>query len=265
MPYWDVALLGLAAWQGEFVILRPWIGEGNSMAERYNDTALHFDKSHIPKFWRQYLAPSAVSLADLGCGDGPWFRLLQREGCISPEQPVYAVDLEASRLARVKQRFSWIFTVVASADHVPEIPTSSLDWVISTMVMEHVPDEIKYLVEVSRILKPQGKAYITTVFKRTWAWYFRKRGGATVLDTSHLREYTNLESFQNLITRGSTLRIVALQLLPMWFPLLDPLLFRVGRYLALDNRALDLLRAVKVPIPGYYELHVILAKGNTAQ
>lgn len=236
---------------------------GISMVEKYNDTALHFDKLHMPRLWQEYMRPGPVSLADLGCGDGPWFSLLCRKGYVSPELPVYAVDLEPSRLARVRQRFPWIHTVVASADHTPEIPTSSLDWVISTMVMEHVPDEIKYLTEIYRVLKPQGKAYLTTVFKRTWAWYFRRRAGTTVLDTSHLREYTDLDSFQNLITRDSPLKIVALQLLPMWFPLLDPLLFRIGKYLPLHNRALDLLRAVKVPISGYYELHVILAEGNT--
>jgi 2-polyprenyl-3-methyl-5-hydroxy-6-metoxy-1,4-benzoquinol methylase len=67
------------------------------------------------------------------------------------------------------------------------------------MVMEHVPDEDAYLAEIRRLLRPSGRAYVTTVFKTTWAWYFRKRDGESVLDTSHLREYTDLRAFRALV------------------------------------------------------------------
>ena len=112
---------------------------------------------------------------------------------------MYAVDLEAARLARVSNRFPWIHTLVASADAVPDIPDTALDAVISTMVMEHVPDEHAYLAEIQRMLRPGGRAYVTTVFKKPWAWYFRKRDGESVLDTSHLREYTDLDQVRELV------------------------------------------------------------------
>jgi ubiquinone/menaquinone biosynthesis C-methylase UbiE len=38
--------------------------------------------------------------------------------------------------------------------------------VVSTMVMEHVSDEQVYLAEIHRVLRPGGRAYLTTVFKR---------------------------------------------------------------------------------------------------
>ena len=120
-------------------------------------------------------------------GDGPLFAALSREGLIDATRPVYAVDQEAAGLARVSDRFPWIAALVASADSVPAIPDRSLDAVISTMVMEHVPDEQAYLAEIHRVLRPGGRAYVTTVFKRPWAWYFRKRDGMSVLDMSHLR------------------------------------------------------------------------------
>jgi hypothetical protein len=77
-----------------------------------------------------------------------------------------------------------------------------------------------------------------------------------VLDTSHLREYTDLDAFRKLVT-SSGLRIVALERTLLWFPLLDPLLFRVGGRLAAHPRALRALRAVKVPILGYYSLELV--------
>jgi ubiquinone/menaquinone biosynthesis C-methylase UbiE len=229
------------------------------VSERYTETAIHFDVERLPRLLAASLPTGPLALADLGCGDGPLFAALARDGAIAPSHPVYAVDLEVERLARVSERFPWIRTVVGSADSVPEIADGSLDAVISTMVMEHVPDESAYLAEICRVLRPAGRAYLTTVFKRTWAWYFRKRDGESVLDTSHLREYTDLGAFRGLV-ESSGLRVVALERNRLWFPLLDPLLFRVGGRLRGRRRLLHALRAVKVPIPGYASLEVVVER-----
>jgi ubiquinone/menaquinone biosynthesis C-methylase UbiE len=229
------------------------------VSERYTETAVHFDVERLPSLLARSLAPGPLALADLGCGDGPLFAALERGGFIDQAKPVYAVDLERARLARVSARFPWIHTVAASADAIPDIPTGSLDAAISTMVMEHIPDERAYLAEIHRVLRPGGRGYVTTVFKKSWAWYFRKRDGESVLDTSHLREYTDLRAFRELVT-SSDLKIVALERRMLWFPLLDPLLFRVGSGLASNPRVLHALRAPKVPIPGYYRLELVVER-----
>jgi ubiquinone/menaquinone biosynthesis C-methylase UbiE len=232
------------------------------MAEKYTETALHFEAARLPRLLERHLPAGPLALADLGCGDGPLFPALERAGLVSAERPVYAVDLEAERLARVSARFPWIETVVGSADAVPAIEDGALDAVISTMVMEHVPDERAYLAEIQRILRHGGRAYLTTVFKKRWAWYFRKRDGESVLDTSHVREYTDLGAFRALV-REAGFRELALERRLLWFPLLDPLLFRIGGKvpgLAGRRGLLRVLRAVKVPIPGYYALGVALER-----
>ena len=230
------------------------------MHETYTETARHFDAAALPTLLERCVLPGPLALADLGCGDGPLFPALVRGGFISPERPVYAVDLAPTRLDRVSARFPWIHIVEASADSVPAITDGALDMVCSTMVMEHVPDEIAYLTEIRRILRPGGRAYVTTVYKKPWAWYFRKRDGESVLDTSHLREYTDIAVVRGLVT-GAGLQIVALERHLLWFPLLDPLLFRLGhRYSGLSAKPslLRTLRAPRVPIPGYYGLEVVL-------
>ena len=235
------------------------------MADPYTETALHFDLSRLPGLLERSLPAGPLALADLGCGDGPLFAALVRSGHISPARPVYAVDLDPKRLARVSERFPWIQTIVAPADALPAIPDASLDAVCSTMVMEHVTDERSYLREIERVLRPGGRAYLTTVFKKPWAWYFRKRNGESVLDTSHLREYTDVAAFAALVTEGQRLRIVALERRLLWFPLLDPLLFRLGgRFPSLVTRrsVVRALRAPRVPIPGYYGLEVILERAG---
>jgi hypothetical protein len=109
------------------------------------------------------------------------------------------------------------------------------------------------------MLRASGRAYVTTVFKKPWAWYFRKRNGESVLDTSHLREYTDLDAFSRLVDR-SGLRIVALERKQLWFPLLDPLLFRIGGGLRSRPRLLRTLRTVKIPIPGYFSLEIVVER-----
>src|SRR5262245_62240158 len=77
------------------------------VSERYTETAIHFDVERLPRLLASSLPPGPLALADLGCGDGPLFAALVRQGAIAPAQPVYAVDLEAHRLARVSKRFPW--------------------------------------------------------------------------------------------------------------------------------------------------------------
>jgi ubiquinone/menaquinone biosynthesis C-methylase UbiE len=232
------------------------------VTETYTEVALHFEARRLPRLLKRYLPPGPLALADLGCGDGPLFAALEQDGFIEPSRRVYAVDLDPKRLARVSRRFPWIETVVAPADSVGAIADRSLDAVCSTMVMEHVPDESAYLDEIARILRRGGgRAYVTTVFKKPWAWYFRRRGGETVLDTSHLREYTDLDAFIHLLLQGDRFRLLALERNLLWFPLLDPLLFRLGaRFPELTRRrsTLRALRLGRVPIPGYYSLEVVL-------
>jgi ubiquinone/menaquinone biosynthesis C-methylase UbiE len=229
------------------------------VSERYTDTAIHFDVERLPRLLSDSLPAGPLALADLGCGDGPLFAALVRAGVIDESKPVFAVDLEAARLARVSARFPWIRTVVASAESVPEIGDGALDAVVSTMVMEHVPDERAYLAEIRRVLEPTGRAYVTTVFKKPWAWYFRRRDGESVLDTSHVREYTDLAAFRTLV-ESAGLRIVALERNRLWFPLLDPLLFRLGGRLRSHQDVLRVLRTVKVPIPGYFSLEIVVER-----
>ncbi len=233
-----------------------------SVGGAYNQTARHFDVDMLPSLLRAHLPPGPLALVDLGCGDGPHFAVLQRVGAIAPAKAVYAVDLAADRLARVKARFGYITTVAAPVDAVPQIADGALDFVISTMVMEHVPDERKYLDEIRRVLRPGGRAYITTVYKEPWAWYFRKRDGQCVLDTSHLREYTDLAAFRALLTESGRFNVVAMETPRLWFPLLDPVLFRVARSGSSWARpgVLRALRAAKVPIPGYHSLDVVVQR-----
>lgn len=233
----------------------------NKSNTSYNCTAVHFDTEFIPAMLEANLPPGPLTLADLGCGDGPLFSILERRGFISRSKSVYAVDLQLGRLERVRSRFPYIQTIVAAADEIP-ISDGTLDFVISTMVMEHVPDEVKFLNEIRRVLRPGGTAYITTVYKKSWAWYFRRRDGKPVLDTSHIREYTDLERFKQVVIESGGFSLRGLEIEPLRFPLIDPILFRLSAAAPhfVRSRIARFLRRIKVRIPGYFSLNVIVAR-----
>lgn len=235
----------------------------NNTDQVYNVIARHFDIFVLPKILMGHLPQGPLALADFGCGDGPFFFILQKMEYISNAKPVYAIDLSKVRLEGMSDRFPYIIQVVSSVEHVPLISDSTLDFVISTMVMEHVKEENKYLNELSRVLVPGGKAYITTVFKKTWARYFRSRQEESVLDVTHLREYIDLDRFKTLVmddSRFST--ILAVDVTQLWFPLIDPLLFRILRHPInlLTSRLIQILRLIRIPIPGYFTLSIIVQK-----
>ena len=226
-------------------------------------TARHFDIRFLPEMLLENLPPRPLAFADFGCGDGPFFYILEDKGFVSSAKPVYAVDLQQKRLDRIKSRFPSIIPLQCSVESVPFIPENTLDFLVSTMVMEHVEDENKYLDEIRRVLKPGGKAYITTVYKKSWAWYFRKRQGHSVLDVSHLREYTNLSEFKALLMKDSRFKtILAFEVTGLWFSLIDPILSWTLRKKEISklSRLHQILRFFKVPIPGYFKLSIIVQK-----
>lgn len=89
--------------------------------------------------------PPGARVLDLGCGDQPYRFVFGSEityiGADIPENP--AAD-------------------VAIKEGVVDLPDGSVDLVISTQVLEHVPDPDAYLREARRVLRPGGHLLMTT-------------------------------------------------------------------------------------------------------
>ena len=192
----------------------------------------------------------------------PLFRALVAGGFISPERPVYAVDLEASRLARVSARFPWIETVLATAESVPRSVTepwtsSARRWSWSTS-----PTSARISTRSTGRSDP-GDARTSRPCSRALGVVFppaRRRSRPRHLAPPRVH---GPQHVQFPADRGGRFRIADLERRLLWFPLLDPLLFRVGgRVPGLGKRAslLRVLRAPRVPIPGYYCLEVVVER-----
>jgi SAM-dependent methyltransferase len=55
-------------------------------------------------------------------------------------------------------------TYVADARRMPEVPSGSYDWVLAFAVLEHVDDMHAVVGEITRVLKPGGRVYLSVPF-----------------------------------------------------------------------------------------------------
>jgi len=91
---------------------------------------------------------AGTRIADIGAGDSPYRELF--EHC-----EYVAVDWDQSIHSAASD-----VDVVSSADHIA-LPTESVDAALLTQVLEHVPDPRAVLQDVHRILRADGRLYLT--------------------------------------------------------------------------------------------------------
>lgn len=134
-----------------------------------------------------YLARPYISgdLLEIGCGEGRGIELLQ------PLCERYmAVDKIGPILKKLSDRFPGVEFAQMNIPPLSGIPDGSFDRVISFQVIEHIKDDVAYLEEIKRVLKPGGLALITTpnikftLTRNPW----------------HVREYLSRELFDKAIS-----------------------------------------------------------------
>ena len=221
--------------------------------------SVQFYTDDLPQVLLSYVNGAQWStFADLGCGEGVILNALWKRGLLDGKS-VYAVDLSEDRLSRVKQINSQIVCVPADACHTP-IASGSVDFLISTQVIEHVPDDEALVKEIQRILQPGGVAYVDTIFKKWYGWYFYRCNGKWTIDPSHLREYSSDDQLLDHFRRHG-LEIVATRKTLRRTPVIDSALRRLGApRSAYDNKFLKVLRNVTLPIAGYYIWGIVCKK-----
>jgi 2-polyprenyl-3-methyl-5-hydroxy-6-metoxy-1,4-benzoquinol methylase len=120
-------------------------------------------------------------LLDAGCGTGWFSKAAVERGAI-----VTSMDLGESLLAKVALKCS-SERLVGSILAIP-CQDNVFDIIISSEVIEHVPDPFKAMQELYRVLKPGGTLVLTTPNK---IWYF----AVWIADTFKLRPYQGLENW----------------------------------------------------------------------
>lgn len=238
----------------------------------YVPLALSVPNPRIRKTLTRWIATSR-RLADFGCGHGVGLWSMKS---LAPTGAAFT-GIDYSDVAIAKAR---IYVGAPSVDlkvgdfclPKPRFLPAQLDLLYSNQVIEHLPDPDAFLKSCHRALKSGGKFYLGTVYKKTWAWYFyRNQAGQTVLEPTHLREYTEVRDLLGPVERHG-FQVVDWKLSPVFYPVLDPLLKVLSRFwkgpgaFRFLNAAfvMNLRRFFVVPVPGYY-LFQVLAEKQTAR
>lgn len=157
-------------------------------------------------------------LLDAGCGTG-WFS----KPAVERGADVTSMDLGESLLAEVKKKCT-TQCVVGSIMEMP-FEDNTFDFIVSSEVIEHIPDASLAIHELHRVLKPGGTLVLTTPNK---VWYF----AVWLANAFKLRPYQGLENWisqsrlRRLLTKAGFRieRMHGIHLFPFVTPLVYPVL-----------------------------------------
>ena len=203
-----------------------------------------------------------TNIIDVGCGGGLFLYSLFKREYEKGFEEIWGVDLSEQRLESVSRISDKIKTVKDDAQILVNIPENHFDIVVSTQVIEHVPDDQKMLEALYRISKANAVIYIDTVFKKKWAWYFYKNGKSEpALDPTHVREYTHENELFDKIDRDK-FKILFSKKKFVKYSMINFVLraLKIRNNNIYDNPMIKILSYIQIPVPGYYIWKILLQK-----
>ena len=125
--------------------------DGHAAADAYDVFTPDSNARLIDAFRRLSGLPAGARVADLGCGSGVFTQLLQRAGydCVG-------LDLSPKLIAIARTKFPQIEFLEGDVERLP-FPTGSLDGVLLSGLVHHLPDPSRCAAEVFRVLRPGGR------------------------------------------------------------------------------------------------------------
>lgn len=236
--------------------------------EEYSQKSIHFFSRHVPPLLVKALSliQSNPTVVDVGCGDGHLVWSLSENSHIAVNSRIIGVDMSPIRVRRFSELTGYP-GIVAEGHHIPGLADESVDLTISTMVLEHVPDELEYLAELARITRRGGWLYLSTVIRKSGAWYFRKApDGRRVIDSTHLREYPSVDSVVKLL-EASGFTVNDQCLTRLIFPIAHPVVRLLHAWRPIKevqriflNPAYAWIEKLALPIPRYRSIELLATR-----
>jgi len=136
------------------------VEEKNSVAEERLDPSKKLRPliryEHIGRY-RYAVKRVGERVLDLGCGLGYGTRMIFDKS----KKDVIGMDISADAIEYAKKNYPGPKYVVGSAEKLP-FSDAYFDSVIAFEIIEHVDDPDRVLAEISRVLKPKGRLFIST-------------------------------------------------------------------------------------------------------
>src|SRR5438067_9842082 len=182
-------------------------GDRTSGSERMSIGPSVEDLEHSRYFLTEWLPPLLRAtaerdpprvLADLGAGDGGTLWPLDHAGLVG--ETIYAVDISAKHVALCERLSPKVRGIVSDVAHVDELADQSVDAVVSSQVIEHLPEDRVLAPEIARLLRPGGWFYVSSVIRGPRAFLLYKgqppAPEGCQLDPTHVREYASESAFR---------------------------------------------------------------------
>jgi 2-polyprenyl-3-methyl-5-hydroxy-6-metoxy-1,4-benzoquinol methylase len=244
----------------------------NQYFKNYSERHIHFYDLRIPDLLEKAVKSKNsrdFSVVDLGCGDGSLLFSLQKRGLFSNAEKIVGVDLSPERVKNLRGNVKGAIGIVSDACNVKKLENEVFDVVISSQLIEHLPNDIDLLQEIWRLVKGNGVVYISSVIKKWYGFYIYRNKGRFRLDPTHVREYSSKEDFLHLLERNG-LKISEYRIKMVKYPLPD-LIIRVfikiglikpsdARGMYIENKWMTLIRKLIIPIFGYHTIEVVCKK-----
>ena len=160
---------------------------------------------------------------DVGCGPG--FLARKVAEAVGPEGAVRGIDISESLLAVARGHCAdlpWVELTKSDATQLP-YPDADFDAVISTQVLEFVPDVDTALAQVRRVLRPGGRAVIvdTDWDSVVWSSADRARMDRILLAWEAHSAHAHLPSTLARRLRAAGFHVRAVRVLPLFNAVLD--------------------------------------------
>jgi len=196
-----------------------------------------------------------MTIADLGAGRGALLYNINK----FTKSKLIAVELSEIATIKIKEILPEAIILKENALKT-SIEDSSVDFCLCTMLIEHVDDR-ELLKEVTRILKPNGLFFLSSVIKGKFAWALHiNEKGERVLDCTHLHEYKNSDELLNIL--GSfNFKILKYKVLSIKHPLIDTFFKFFKPKKKMSYKKLKIIekmrRLIRLPLPGYYSIEIL--------
>lgn len=171
----------------------------------YPDWANTYGDHNLPRGLLRVLEslPQDLSVLELGAGGGFLLQALARLGY----HRLIGLDLARTALEPLQQRVRGTFAVCGDAEHLP-FADGSLDIVLSSDLVEHLPDPDRHFQEVARVLR-SGGLYLFKTPNRLLAVPYYRLAGLYDYPFWHPSMFSPGELRRRLGASGFTCRFVA--------------------------------------------------------